>query len=51
MNPITNKRLPMLYLSKMESLTLGWKPVDLYQKCEKMLAEWLNDKGGENGET
>ena len=50
-NPTTNTILPMLSISKMESLIKGWQLVDLCPKCEKMLAEWLNDKGGENGET
>lgn len=43
-NPILNMVLPALSISRLEDFVLGWQPVDLCPKCEKMLAEWLNDK-------
>ena len=44
MNPMTNTILPMFSIQKIENFMLGWQSVDLCQKCEKILAEWLNDK-------
>lgn len=45
-NPMTNTILPMFSISKIENFTMGWQSVDLCSKCEKMLAEWLNDNWG-----
>jgi len=45
MNPMTNTILPMFSIQRIENFVLGWQSVDLCPKCEKMLAEWLNDKG------
>lgn len=50
-NPMTNTILPTFFIRRIENFMLGWQSVDLCPKCEKMLAEWLNDKGGQNGET
>ena len=44
MNPMTNTILPMFSIQKIENFMLGWQSVDLCPKCEKILAEWLNDK-------
>ena len=44
-NPITNATLPMFSISRIEGFALGWQSVDLCPKCEKTLAEWLNNKG------
>lgn len=44
-NPTANAILPMFSIRRIESLALGWQSVDLCPKCEKALAEWLNDNG------
>ncbi len=44
-DPMTNAILPMFCISRIGGFALGWQSVDLCLKCEKMLAEWLNDKG------
>lgn len=44
-NPLINSRLPMFSISRIEGAAFGWESVDLCPKCEKRLAEWLNDKG------
>lgn len=48
-NPMTNTILPMFSISKIENFTMGWQSVDLCSKCEKMLAEWLNNNRGQLG--
>ena len=50
-NPIANTILPMFSISRIEGFALGWQSVDLCPKCEKMLAEWLNNKEEQNVET
>ena len=47
-NPMVNAILPMFSISRIEGFALGWQSVDLCPKCEKMLAEWLNNKGEED---
>lgn len=43
-NPMTNTILPTFLIHRIENFMSGWQSVDLCPKCEKMLAEWLNDK-------
>ena len=43
-NPMVNTILPMFSIQRIENFMLGWQSVDLCPKCEKRLAEWLNDK-------
>lgn len=42
-NPMVNAILPMFSIKKIEGFMIGWQSVDLCPKCEKILAEWLND--------
>ena len=42
-NPMANTILPMFSIQRINFM-LGWQSVDLCPKCEKRLAEWLNDK-------
>ena len=44
-NPMINTILPMFSISRIEDFTLGWQSVDLCPRCEKKLAEWLNNRG------
>ena len=44
-DPITNTILPTFYIRRIENFAMGWQSVDLCPKCQKMLAEWLNDNG------
>ena len=46
-NPMTNAILPMFSIHRIEDFVLGWQSVDLCPKCEKMLAEWLDNKEGQ----
>lgn len=48
-DPRLNTILPMFSISRIEGFALGWQSVDLCPKCEKMLAEWLNDNGEHDG--
>lgn len=50
-DPIANTTLPMLYIRRIEDFITGWQTVDLCPKCQKMLAEWLNDNGVKSNET
>ena len=43
-NPMTNTILPMFFINKLEGFAMGWQSVDLCHRCEKELAEWLNNK-------
>lgn len=43
-DPMTNSILPMFYISKFSPVG---QSVDLCPKCEKVLAEWLNDHSTE----
>ena len=43
-NPMMNMILPMFSISRIEGFTMGWQSVDLCPRCEKKLAEWLNNK-------
>ena len=47
-NPTINMILPMFSIKKIEGFVL--QSIDLCPKCEKMLVEWLNDKGKQNEE-
>lgn len=50
-NPMANTILPMFSISKIEGFMMGWQPVDLCPKCEKLFAEWLKESyqdGGKN---
>jgi len=43
-NLTTNTILPMFSISRIKgSPVMGFQSVDLCPKCEKILAEWLND--------
>ena len=48
-NPMTNSILPMFSISRWvrDSLVTEWKSIDLCPKCEKVLAEWLDDHSTE----
>ncbi len=46
-NPMTNAILPMFSISRIDDFAMGWRSVDLCPKCEKALAEWLNDHSTE----
>lgn len=43
-NPMANTILPMFSISRIEGFAMGWQSVDLCPRCEKKLAEWLNNK-------
>lgn len=43
-DPMVNTILPMFSISKIEGFAMGWQSVDLCPRCEKKLAEWLNNK-------
>lgn len=46
-NPMTNAIFPMFSIRRMDNF-MGWTSyVDLCPKCEKALAEWLNDHSTE----
>ena len=51
-NPMTNAIFPMLSIRRWDKdgFTMGWTSVDLCPKCEKMLAEWLNDHSTEGAD-
>lgn len=44
-NPMANAILPMFFIRRIDDFVTGWKSIDLCPKCEKVLAEWLNDNG------
>ena len=48
-NPMTNTILPMFSIKRMNifAFEMRWRSVDLCPKCEKALAEWLNDHSTE----
>lgn len=50
-NPMVNAILPMFSISKIEDFFIGWRSVDLCPRCEKKLAEWLNNKEERNANT
>ena len=41
---MVNAILPMFSISKLEGFVMGWQSVDLCPRCEKKLADWLNNK-------
>lgn len=43
-DPMANVILPMFSINKIEGFAMGWQSVDLCPRCEKKLAEWLNNK-------
>lgn len=45
-NSMTCAILPMFSIRRIEDFVLGWQSVDLCPKCEKMLAEWLDNREG-----
>ena len=48
-NPMANAILPMFSISRIEDFAMGRQSVDLCPRCEKKLAEWLNNKEDNHG--
>jgi hypothetical protein len=43
-NPMMGTRLPKFFINRrVDGFPLEWKSVDLCPRCEKKLAEWLNN--------